>query len=103
MAGRVGRVLTTAETTERSFEIRMVIRYIATHGLRPLRRPRADPPHRPRLRRGRGEAGRGGAGPREALPVRDRGEARRPRTDGDPVPGGVRGERGRLARLRPGR
>ena len=36
------------------------------HGLRPLRRPRADPPHRPRLRRGRGRAGRRGAGPRRS-------------------------------------
>ena len=89
-----------AERTECSFELRMIIRYASAHGLRPLRRPRADPPHRPRLRRGRGEARRGGARPREALPVRDRGQARRARADGDPVPGGVRRRRGRLARLR---
>ena len=63
------------------------------HGLRPLARPRADPPYRPRLRRGRGRAGRRGARPREALPVRDRGQARRARADGHPVPGGVRRRR----------
>src|SRR5829696_8140520 len=78
----------------------MLIRYIAQHGLRPLRRPRADPPHRPRLRRGRGEARRGGARPRKALSLRDRGQARRAGADGDPVPGVLRRGRGRLARLR---
>ena len=36
------------------------------HGLRPLRRARADPPHRPRLRRGRGGAGGRGAGSRRS-------------------------------------
>ena len=44
----------------------------AADGLRPLRRPRADPPHRPRLRRGRGRAGGRGARPDEGVPVRDR-------------------------------
>ena len=36
------------------------------HGLRPLPRPRADPPHRPRLRRGRDRARGGGARPRRS-------------------------------------
>ena len=70
------------------------------HGLRPLRRPRADPPHRPRLRRGRGGARGRGARPREALPLRDRRQARRPRPHGHPVPRGVRRRRRRHARLR---
>ena len=72
----------------------------ARRGLRPLPRPRADPPHRPRVRRGRGRTGRRGARPHEVLPLRDRAPARRAQPDGDPVPGGVRRWRRRHARLR---
>ena len=48
----------------------------------------------------RGRAGRRGARPREALPLRDRRQARRARADGHPVPRGVRRRRRRHARLR---
>ena len=73
---------------------------IVRHGLRPLPRSRPDPPHRPRLRRAGGRAGGRGARPREAVPLRDRRQARRAGDDGHPVPRGVRRRRGRLARLR---
>src|SRR3954454_2164577 len=71
-----------------------------TDGLRPARRPRADPPDGARLRRGRGGARRRGAGSHQVVPLRDRAPARRPRVDGHSVPGGVRRGGRRLAGLR---
>ena len=47
--------------------LRLSVRMPA-RGLRPLPRPRADPPHRPRVRRGRGRAGRRGARPDQSFP-----------------------------------
>ena len=66
----------------------------AFDGLRSLPRPRADPSHGARIRRGRGRAGRRGARPHEVLSIRDRREARQAEPDGNSLPAGVR-RRGR--------
>ena len=68
--------------------------------LRPDRRTARHPAPGPRLRPERGRPGRRGARPREALPLRDRPEARRARPDGHPLPRGVRRRRGRLPVVR---
>ncbi len=65
--------------------------------LRPERRAGADPPHRPGVRGDEGRAGRRGARPRGALPVRARRRARRAGADGAADPGAVRRRRRRHA------